>query len=148
MQCDKLERNEIIKTALENRGGIVQTMSLMDSIQISNEFAPEHLSLMIKNPLDIIPQIKNAGGIFVGENSFEVLGDYIAGPSHVMPTSGSARFSSPLSVIDFVKISSFIYLDKEQSRFLSKYAEIFARNEKLDGHANAVNQRIKNNGGV
>ena len=146
-QLDQLERKDIIKVSLKNKGGIIKTNSLEDSIQISNEFAPEHLSLLIKDPLEIIPKIKNAGAIFAGEASFEVLGDYIAGPSHVMPTNGSARFSSSLSVMDFMKATTLVYFNEESSKMLWEYAEALAREENLTGHANAVIQRKKNDGG-
>ena len=147
-QLSKVDRKDIAEKSIKNSGGIIQTNSLEDSIQISNEFAPEHLSLLIKNPFELISQIKNAGAVFLGEESFEVLGDYIAGPSHVMPTNGSARFSSALSVADFVKTINFIYLTKEKSKSLSDYAETLALNEGLTSHANAIVQRRKNEGGA
>jgi len=140
-QFETLERKEIIQSALKYKGGIILTESLEESIDISNKFAPEHLSLMIKNPWSIISKIQNAGGIFVGENSYEVLGDYIAGPSHIMPTNGSARFSSPLSVLDFVKIINIVYLSDKVAQSLSKFAAIFGKSEGLTAHSNAVNQR-------
>jgi histidinol dehydrogenase len=146
-QLTQVDRKDIAEKSLESNGGIIQTNSLEDSIQISNDFAPEHLSLLIKNPFEVIPQIKNAGALFLGEESFEVLGDYIAGPSHVMPTNGSARYSSPLSVIDFVKAINLIYLTKNESKNLSDYAEILALNEGLTGHANTISQRRKFDGG-
>ncbi len=140
-QIRDLERNEIIKNSIQNKGGIILTSSLEESIQISNEFAPEHLSLMVKDPMTALNQIENAGAIFIGENSFEVLGDYIAGPSHVMPTNGTARFSSALSVSDFVKRINLVYLNKEVALNLSKYAEKMAESEKLTGHAKAASLR-------
>ncbi len=140
-QFELLERKTIIKSALEYKGGIIFTNSLSQSIEVSNEFAPEHLSLMIRNPWEILNKIRNAGGIFVGENSYEVLGDYIAGPSHIMPTSGSARFSSPLSVNDFIKITNIVSLNDSDAQFLSEFAEIFGKSEGLTAHSNAVNQR-------
>jgi histidinol dehydrogenase len=145
-QLTQMEKKNVIEISINNCGGIIQTSSLEDSIQISNEFAPEHLSLLIKNPFEVISQIKNAGAVFLGEDSFEVLGDYLAGPSHVMPTNGSARFSSPLSVIDFVKATSFFYLTKQMSKNLSESAETLALNEGLISHANAVVQRIREGG--
>jgi histidinol dehydrogenase len=140
-QFELLERKTIIKSALEYKGGIIFTNSLNQSIEVSNEFAPEHLSLMIRNPWEMLTKIRNAGGVFVGENSYEVLGDYIAGPSHIMPTSGSARFSSPLSVIDFIKITNIVSLNDSDAQFLSEFAEIFGESEGLTAHSNAVNQR-------
>ena len=142
-QLEKLERKTIIETSLKNKGGIIKTKSLEESIQIANEFAPEHLSLLIKNPLEFIPQIKNTGAIFAGDFSFEVLGDYVAGPSHVMPTSGSARFSSSLSVIDFVKAINLIYFNTLSSKMLWNHAERYSIEENLTAHANAVRQRKK-----
>ncbi|MFX1310526.1 MAG: histidinol dehydrogenase [Promethearchaeota archaeon] len=144
-QFKTLKRNSIIKESLQNKGGIILTSSVEESIQISNEFAPEHLSLMVKEPMTLLNQIENAGGIFIGENSFEVLGDYIAGPSHVMPTNGTARFSSALTVYDFIKIISFVYLNKETGLNLSKYAKKIADYENLTGHANAASMRRYNN---
>lgn len=144
-QFKTLKRKSIIKESLQNKGGIILTSSVEESIQISNEFAPEHLSLMVKEPMTLLNQIENAGGIFIGENSFEVLGDYIAGPSHVMPTNGTARFSSALTVYDFIKIISFVYLNKETGLNLSKYAKKIADYENLTGHANAASMRRYNN---
>lgn len=144
-QYKTLKRKSIINESLQNKGGIILTSSVEESIQISNEFAPEHLSLMVKEPMTLLNQIENAGGIFIGENSFEVLGDYIAGPSHVMPTNGTARFSSALTVYDFIKIISFVYLNKETGLNLSKYAKKIAEYENLTGHANAASMRRYNN---
>ncbi|MEJ2295133.1 MAG: histidinol dehydrogenase [Candidatus Lokiarchaeota archaeon] len=143
-----LERASIIQKSIINNGGIVLTQSITESIEISNEFAPEHLTLMIKEPMAILDKIQNAGGIFIGESSFEVLGDYIAGPSHVMPTNGTARYSSALSVNDFIKRINYIDLTQESALFLSKNAELISRAEKLTGHARASKLRrlyYKNN---
>jgi histidinol dehydrogenase len=141
-QLESLERREIIREAITTQGGIILTNSIEESIKFSNKFAPEHLSVMVKEPTAILDQIENAGGIFVGENSFEVLGDYIAGPSHVMPTNGTARFSSPLSVVDFVKRISIVNLNKTVALDLSKEAVIIAQSENLTGHANSASLRI------
>jgi len=140
-QIENLERKPIIRESINNKGGIILTSSIEESIKISNEFGPEHLSLMLKEPSEYIDQIENAGGIFIGGNSFEVLGDYIAGPSHVMPTNGTVRFSSALSVCDFVKRISIVNLNKETVLDLSKSAEIMANNEGLTGHANSATLR-------
>lgn len=137
-QIVSLEKNDIIRESITNQGGIILTNSIEESIEFSNNFGPEHLSVMVKEPEEIIDQIENAGGIFVGENSFEVLGDYVAGPSHVMPTNGTARFSSPLSVADFVKRISIVNLNKTVARDLSKVAIIIAQSENLTGHANSA----------
>lgn len=136
-----LERASIIQQSINNNGGIILTQSIAESIKISNEFAPEHLTLMIKEPMAVLDEIQNAGGIFIGESSFEVLGDYIAGPSHVMPTNGTARYSSALSVSDFIKRISYVDLTQESALFLSKYAEQIAMAEKLTGHASASKLR-------
>jgi histidinol dehydrogenase len=140
-QIMTLERKNLIEESIQRQGGIILTNSIEESIQIANEFAPEHLSLMVRDPTAYINQIENAGGVFIGENSFEVLGDYIAGPSHVMPTSGTARFSSALSVYDFIKRINVVYLNEKTALSLSKYAEKIAEFEKLDGHANAASLR-------
>ncbi|MHA1190923.1 MAG: histidinol dehydrogenase [Promethearchaeota archaeon] len=137
-QFKTLKRKRIIKNSIQSKGGIILTNSVEESIQVSNEFAPEHLSLMIKEPMSYLDQIENAGGIFIGENSYEVIGDYIAGPSHVMPTNGTARFSSSLSVYDFIKIINIVHLNKETSFELTKHAEKMAEFENLNGHANAA----------
>ncbi len=147
-QIITLKGKSIIKESIQSNGGIVLTNSIEESIQISNEFAPEHLSLMIKEPMTVLDKIENAGGIFIGENSFEVLGDYIAGPSHVMPTNGTARFSSALSVYDFIKRISYVYLNEETAFRLSEHAEIIAKSEDLTGHANAAALRTALNKNV
>jgi histidinol dehydrogenase len=110
---------------------------------VNNDFAPEHLCLLIENPEKWIDCVENAGGIFVGEGSFEVLGDYVAGPSHVMPTSGTARFASPLNVWDFVKITSLIGFDDATASDLSPAAAKLAHAEGLTAHAAAAEARIK-----
>lgn len=148
LQIINLDRNSVIQESIENNGGIIFTQSTNQSIEISNEFAPEHLTLMVEDPMAFLNKIENAGGIFIGENTFEVLGDYVAGPSHVMPTSGTARYSSALSVNDFIKRISYINFDKESALNLSQYAEEIAKAEKLTAHANAAKLRrlnFKNN---
>ena len=107
-QLEGLSRAEIAAASLADRGGIVVTADLAEAVELANLYAPEHLCLLVAEPWALVGQIRNAGGIFVGEHSFEVLGDYVAGPSHVMPTEGSARYASPLSVADFVKRISLI----------------------------------------
>jgi histidinol dehydrogenase len=144
LQIMNLERNSIIQESIENNGGIIFSQSTNQSIEISNEFAPEHLTLMVEDPMAFLNKIENAGGIFIGESSFEVLGDYIAGPSHVMPTSGTARYSSALSVNDFIKRISYINFDKKSALKLSQYAEEIAKAESLTGHANAAKLRRLN----
>ncbi len=141
-QMEKLGRADTIAIALQNQSGIVITADLDEACQLASEFAAEHTCIATKNPAYYADKIPNAGGLFIGERSFEVLGDYVAGPSHVMPTSGTARFASPLNVLDFVKISSIIQLDDATSTQLSSYAARIAQAEQLDGHANAALRRI------
>ena len=140
-QILKLSRAEIAQYAIENNGGIILVTSIKEAISVINDFAPEHLSIITKDPQEILPQIKNAGGIFLGESSCEVMGDYIAGPSHVMPTGGAAKFSSPLSVLDFLKITSLIALDTKTVKSIAPLAEILASNEKLTAHSEAARRR-------
>lgn len=142
-QIMNLDRISVIQESIENNGGIILTQSITQSIEISNNFAPEHLTLMVKDPTTFLNKIENAGGIFIGQNSFEVLGDYIAGPSHVMPTSGSARYSSAISVSDYIKRISYVNLDSKSALELSQYAEEIANAEKLTGHAKAAAIRRK-----
>jgi histidinol dehydrogenase len=141
-QMAQLSRSEITAVSLANQGGIVITADLDEACQLASDFAAEHTCLAVANPDAILHKIPNAGGLFVGERSFEVLGDYVAGPSHVMPTSGTARFASPLNVADFVKISSIIRLDDETSRELSRAAALIAEAEQLTAHANAAYKRL------
>ncbi len=143
-QMETLSRSEIIAQSLENRGGIVLTPDLATAVRLGNEFAPEHMCLSVEKPEDWIDQIDSAGGLFLGEGSFEVLGDYVAGPSHVMPTGGTARFASPLNVLDFVRITSLIALDGKAAAGLSPMAAKLAKAESLTAHENAARMRIIN----
>ncbi|CAN8068786.1 unnamed protein product [Agarophyton chilense] len=142
VQIEKLDRKEVAKHAMEQQGGLVVAESLDECVDLANEFATEHVSLSVEKPWDLVGKMKNAGGLFLGEGSCEVLGDYVAGPSHVMPTGGSARFSSPLSVVDFVKIVSVVGLDAYAVRDVARAAETIARCEGLDAHANAARLRV------
>ena len=142
-QLEERGRADIIAASLENRGGAVLTRDLEEAVQLANEYAPEHLALSVQDPWRWVEKINNAGGVFMGEQSFEVLGDYLAGPSHVMPTGGSARFASPLNVWDFVKIVSLIALDESTAQTMGPIAATFANAEGLDGHANAAFLRVK-----
>ena len=142
-QLEQLSRSEITAVSLANQGGIVITADLDEACQLASDFAAEHTCIATADPDALIAKIPNAGGLFVGERSFEVLGDYVAGPSHVMPTSGTARFASPLNVADFVKISSIIRLDDETSRELSQAAALIAEAEQLTAHANAAYRRLE-----
>lgn len=141
VQLKHLERNNVARAAISNQGGIVLASSLDECLELTNEFATEHVSMAVRNPWSVLAKVNNAGGVFVGEGSCEVLGDYVAGPSHVMPTGGSARYSSPLSVVDFVKIISIVGLDAATVQQLSPHAELIARSEGLDAHANAASLR-------
>lgn len=140
-QTEQLSRKDIIYQAMENRSGTVITRDLEQAFELANEYAAEHLCLLVENPWAWIGQVRNAGGIFLGEHSFEVLGDYVAGPSHVMPTGGTARFASPLNVLNFVKITSLIGLDKVSAIELSASAEVLANAESLTAHATAARFR-------
>ncbi|MCK4382236.1 MAG: histidinol dehydrogenase [Candidatus Lokiarchaeota archaeon] len=141
-QISKLSRAEIARYAIENNGGIIVVTNIKEAISIVNDFAPEHLSIVTIDPQEILPQIRNSGGVFLGESSCEVMGDYVAGPSHVMPTGGAAKFSSPLSVLDFLKITSLIALDTETVKSIAPLAEVLALNEKLTAHSEAARRRI------
>jgi histidinol dehydrogenase len=142
-QIEERARADIIAASLQNRGGAVITRDLWEAAELANRYAPEHLCLAVKDPWRLSEKITAAGGVFMGEHSFEVLGDYVAGPSHVMPTGGSARYASPLNVWDFVHIVSLIALDPETAGRISQPAAIVAQAEHLDAHANAANLRSK-----
>jgi histidinol dehydrogenase len=127
---------------LGNNGGAVVTADMETAVQLADDYAPEHLCLSVADPHSLAAQITNAGGLFLGEYSFEVLGDYAAGPSHIMPTGGTARFASPLNVLDFVKINSIIALDADTGRALSGIAAEIAQAETLTAHAAAAERRM------
>src|SRR5215207_7200008 len=141
-QMEQRGRAEIIAASLENRGGTVLTRDLDEAVQLANEYAPEHLGLSVSAPWRWVEKVNYAGGVFLGEHSFEVLGDYLAGPSHVMPTGGSARFASPLNVLDFVKIISLIGLDGKTAQEIGSTAAVLAEAEGLDAHKNAARIRL------
>lgn len=144
-QIEKLSRKEIIRASLENKGGIVVTASIERAAELANNFAAEHLCLSVADPEALMEKVNNAGGFFLGEHSYEVLGDYIAGPSHIMPTGGTAHFASPLSVLDFVKVSNVIALDPETTAVLNPVAATFAETEQLTAHAAAARARMESN---
>lgn len=141
-QLASLERERIARAAIE-RGGAVIAGSLEEAVELANEFAPEHLCLLVAEPEALLPQVRAAGGVFLGESSPEVLGDYTAGPSHVMPTGGSARFASPLSVLDFLKVTSVVGLTAEDLGRLGPYAAELARAEGLTAHARSIERRLE-----
>jgi histidinol dehydrogenase len=140
-QAVKLPRVDILAQSLATNSGIIITESLDESIKLANDYAPEHLCLSVSQPFSVSEKIYSAGGIFVGEYSYEVLGDYVAGPSHVMPTSGTARFASPLNVLDFVHLVSLVALDNSVSSKLSDVAALIARSEGLEAHARSADAR-------
>ena len=133
-----MEREDIIRTALKNRGALILTKDIDEAIEISNKIAPEHLELSVENPESILDDIKHAGAIFMGKYSSEALGDYCAGPNHVLPTSSTARFSSPLGVYDFQKRSSIIMASKEGAIKLGETAATLAYGEGLQAHAKSA----------
>lgn len=140
-QLDKLERHEIARASIENNGKIILVDNLDKAVEIANEIAPEHLELCVDEPFNWLGKIKNAGSVFLGRYCPEALGDYYAGPNHTLPTSGTARFSSPLSVNDFVKKSQFIYYTQEAMSKAAQDVADFARKEGLTGHAASVLSR-------
>lgn len=141
-QMESLPRADILSQSLPGQSGIVITKDLDEAAELSNGYAPEHLCLAVRDPWALSEKITNAGGIFMGEHSFEVLGDYIAGPSHVMPTGGSARFASPLNVWDFVHIISLIALNPATTAQIAPLAARIARAESLEAHARSADCRV------
>jgi len=137
-----MEREDIIRIALKNRGALIHTKDINEAVCISNIIAPEHLELSVKNPESLLDDIKHAGAIFMGKFSSEALGDYCAGPNHVLPTSGTARFSSPLGVYDFQKRSSIIMASSEGANSLGRVAATLANGEGLQAHAKSAMYRV------
>jgi len=142
-QVAKLKRQPIASEALRSQGMIVIVNSLDEAIELVNLYAPEHVSLILRGAASYTRKIRNAGCIFIGDSSPVALGDYIAGPSHVLPTGGSARFSSPLGVEDFLKVTNIIALDKATGRELGQSAITIAEAEELEGHAQAIRLRLQ-----
>ena len=138
-----MDRKAIIATALKDRGALIQTKDMDEAIAISNQIAPEHLELSVEDPQSMLDDIKHAGAIFMGRNTCEAVGDYCAGPNHVLPTSGTARFSSPLGVYDFQKKSSLIMVSDEGANVLGNIAAILADGEGLQAHAQSARYRLK-----
>ncbi len=133
-----LPRQEIARASIDNNGKIIVADDLMQGIEIANEIAPEHLELMVDDPFAYLDSVKNAGSIFMGRNCPEALGDYFAGPNHTLPTSGTARFSSPLSVDDFVKKSQFTYYSAEALDAVAESIDFFANKEGLQAHGRSA----------
>jgi histidinol dehydrogenase len=137
-QLKLLPRQEIARASIDNNGKIIVAHNLEQGIEIANLIAPEHLEICVDEPFAYLPRIESAGSVFLGRNVPEALGDYWAGPNHTLPTSGTARFSSPLSVDDFVKKSQFLYYSTDALKAAKDSVVSFARREGLNGHANSV----------
>ena len=142
VQLAALDRAEIIRSSLQRHGGIVLVANLEEAVELANAYAPEHLCLLVADPWPLVDRIRHAGGIFVGEHSSEALGDYVTGPSHIMPTGGSARFHSPLSVRDFLKITSLFAVNEQAEKRLGPAAIRLAEAEGLSAHAMAIRRRL------
>jgi histidinol dehydrogenase len=142
-QVELLPRREIAKASLENNCKIIVTDDLPAAVELANTYAPEHLELSVKNPFELLKAVKNAGSVFLGYNTPEAVGDYYAGANHTLPTSGTARFSSPLSVDDFVKTTQYIYYTKEALDKASEDIQSFANSEGLTAHAESVAVRTR-----
>lgn len=140
---EEMPRKDIIRTSLEGRGALIVAQDMDEAVQVANYIAPEHLELSVENPRELVKQIRHAGAIFMGRYTAEALGDYCAGPNHVLPTSRTARFSSPLGVYDFQKRSSLIDCSAEGASELGKVASTLARGEGLTAHARSAEYRIK-----
>lgn len=142
-QVQYLERKEIILSSLKNYGGIIVVDNMKEAVDMANIIAPEHLEVMVQEPFLLLGELKNAGSIFLGKYAPEPLGDYIAGPNHVLPTSGSAKFFSPLSVDDYIKKSSYIYYSREGLAKVKDKAVTIAETEGLTAHANSIKVRFE-----
>ena len=143
-QTAYLKRKDIIEASLNTYGVTIIVDTLQDAVSISNEIAPEHLEIFTKNPFELMPYVKNAGAIFLGNYTPEPLGDYMAGPNHVLPTNATAKFFSPLSVDDFIKKSSITFFGRDALKALSDDVIYFAESEALDAHANSIKVRFEN----
>ena len=141
-QISDLTTAKHAKEALEKRGYVVKVDNLKEGMEVANVYAPEHLCLLVEDPWELLPLVKHAGGVFVGENSMEALGDYIAGPSHVMPTGGTARFSSALNIRDFQKVIPLVSLNQDALTDIAPAAVHMARAEGLEAHARAIESRL------
>jgi histidinol dehydrogenase len=137
-----LPTQETARASLYERGYLVVVRSLSEAVEVANAYAPEHLCLLLQNPWEVVPQVKHAGGLFIGEYSMEALGDYLAGPSHVMPTSGTARFSSAINLRDFQKVIPFVSLSEKSVKEVGAAAAKMARSEGLEAHARAIESRL------
>lgn len=142
-QLPLLEREEIARASIDNNGKIIVAKNLKEAVGVANEIAPEHLELCVDEPFDYLDLVQNAGSVFMGRNCPEALGDYLAGPNHTLPTSGTARFSSALGVDDFVKKTQFIYYSKEAMQKVARDVEYFAKKEGLTAHAKSAIARLE-----
>lgn len=140
-QLAELPRKEIAEAAIENNGKIILVQDLTEALSIANQIAPEHLELSVVEPFALLGKVENAGSVFLGHHTPEVLGDYFAGPNHTLPTEGTARFYSPLSVDDFIKKSSYLYYTEEAMKAAGPAVELFAETEDLMGHARSMSVR-------
>lgn len=138
-----MQRSDIIRASLAGRAALIKVVDMDEALEVTNRIAPEHLELSVEDPQALLPQIRHAGAIFMGRHTSEALGDYCAGPNHVLPTSGTARFSSPLGVYDFQKRSSLIMCSPDGASELGKVASVLARGEHLEAHARSAEYRIK-----
>merc|ERR1711879_847476 len=138
-----LSRREIAKKSIDERGAIIIASSMDEALELMNEIAPEHLEVMTTNPFELLPKIKHAGAIFLGENTPEPIGDYIAGPNHTLPTGSTAKFYSPLNVENFMKKSSIINFSKDAIDELGEACALLADTEGLTAHAESVRVRLK-----
>ncbi|RST72245.1 histidinol dehydrogenase [Siminovitchia acidinfaciens] len=142
-QCEQLPRKSIAEVSLINEGAAVLVDSIDEAFELSNALAPEHLEIQVENALQHLSKVKNAGSVFIGHYTPEAVGDYFAGPNHVLPTVGTARFSSGLSVDDFIKKTTYVYYSEKALRNAAPYVETLATKEELDGHAYAVKVRLE-----
>jgi histidinol dehydrogenase len=140
-QMAVLERRKIIEESMAGQGAILVVADLDEALNLANEYAPEHLCLLVADPWPLVGRVRNAGGVFVGEGSPEALGDYVIGPSHIMPTQGTARFTGPLHVGDFLKVTSVFAVGDATARRLAPAAQTIAQAEGLTAHATAVAAR-------
>jgi histidinol dehydrogenase len=138
-----MPRRQTIEASLQARGALVETRDLEEACALANRIAPEHLELSVEDPEAWLPLLTNAGAIFLGRWSSEAIGDYCAGPNHVLPTAGTARFSSPLGVYDFQKRSSLIEISQQAARSLGKTSSVLAKGEGLEAHARSAEMRFK-----
>ena len=138
-----MERQTIIETSLSHRGALIQVKNMDDAIDVINYISPEHLELSVDDPMVMVKKVRHAGAIFMGRYTPEALGDYCAGPNHVLPTSRTARFSSPLGVYDFQKRSSLIQVSEKGAQSLGQVASVLARGEGLTAHARSAEYRLK-----